>query len=385
MKLDTENKYVKISIHAFLVIASAIVLWACINNLSYLKGVFGSVVKVIKPFIYAFVIAYIFNYPYKRILRLFDKIKTKKPIKKGFKVTVAIIVSYVVLLSALGLFVYLIVPVIVNAIVGLLDSAPEYVDNFRIGAEKWITSYLLKFDIPAHTITEILDNIVKEVSSGFDLQNGVKAIASFIVSTSVELKNFALGIIISIYLLVDKNRFIMTGKKLVYTSLGQKKGDRVLEVLRFTDNTIGGYIIAKVADSLIIGFICYICMIILKLDYAVLIAVIVGITNVIPFFGPFIGAIPSILLLLSINPWQALIFTILIFVIQQFDGNILGPRLLGDSTGIRAVYVVFAVIVGGGLFGIIGMFIGVPLFAVMYTLAAEYINEKIKQKNIKID
>ena len=177
----------------------------------------------------------------------------------------------------------------------------------------------------------------------------------------------------------------MTGKKIVYSSFGQKKGDRILEVLRFTDNTFGGYIIAKVIDSLIIGFICYIAMIILRLDYAVLISVIVGITNVIPFFGPFIGAIPSILLLLASNPWQALIFTILILVIQQFDGNVLGPRLLGDSTGIRAVYVVFAVIVGGGLFGIVGMFIGVPLFAVIYTLLAENINEKIKQKNIKID
>lgn len=385
MKLDTESKYVKISIHAFLVIASAIILWALVNNLSYLKGLLGSVVKVIKPFIYAFVIAYIFNYPYKRLLRLFDKIKTKKPIKRGFKVTVSIIITYSVLLSALGLFVYMVVPVIVNAIMGLLESAPAYIEKFRTGTEKWIISYLLKFDIPSSAITEIFDSVIDEISSGLTLQSGIKTVASFMVSMSVEIKNFALGLIISIYLLVDKNRFIVTGKKLVYASLGQKKGDRTLEVLRFTDNTIGGYIIAKVVDSLIIGFICYIAMSILKLEYAVLISVIVGITNVIPFFGPFIGAIPSILLLLSVNPWQALIFTILILVIQQFDGNVLGPRLLGDSTGIRAVYVVFAVIVGGGLFGVVGMFIGVPLFAVLYSLSAEYINEKLNKKDIKID
>ena len=385
MKLDTESKYVKISIHAFLVIAAAIILWACINNLSYLKDMFGSVIKVIKPFIYAFVIAYIFNYPYKRLLKLFDKIKTKKPLKKGIKVTFAIIISYTVLLSALGLFMYLIVPVIVNAVMGLLESAPKYVENISAEAEKWIVAYLLKFDIPAHTITEILDSVVKEISSGLDLQDWIKTVASFLVSMSVEVKNFALGIIISIYLLVDKNRFIITGKKLVYVLFGQEKGNRTLEVLRFTDNTIGGYIIAKVVDSLIIGIICYISMIIFNLEYSILISVIVGITNVIPFFGPFIGAIPSILLLLSINPWQALIFAVLILVIQQFDGNILGPRLLGDSTGIRAVYVVFAVIVGGGLFGIVGMFIGVPLFAVLYSLSAEYINEKLNKKDIKID
>ena len=385
MKFDTENKYVRISIHSFLVLASAIILWALINNLPYLRGVFGSVIKVIKPFIYAFVIAYIFNYPYKRLLRLFDKIKTKKPIPKGLKVTVAIIVTYTVLLAALGLFVYLLVPVIVNAVMGLLESAPAFIENFSAEAEKWIISYLLKFDIPSSTITEILNSFVEEVSSEFDLQSWIKAVAAFMISTSVEIKNFALGLIISIYLLVDKNRFIVSGKKLIYAFLGQKKGDRMLEVLRFTDNTFGGYIIAKVVDSLIIGFICYIAMALLRLDYAVLISVIVGITNVIPFFGPFIGAIPSILLLLSVNPWHALIFTILILVIQQFDGNVLGPRLLGESTGIRAVYVVFAVIVGGGLFGVVGMFIGVPLFAVLYSLGAEYINEKINKKNIKID
>jgi len=385
VKLDTENKYVKISIHAFCVVAAAIILWVCLNNLGFLRGTLDSVVSVIKPFIYAFVIAYIFNYPYKRLLRLFDKIKTKKPIRKGIKVTLAIIISYTVLLSLLGLFVYLVVPVIVNAVMALVETAPKMLESFRHEAEKWVVTYLLKFDIPAHTISEILDGVAQEVSSGFDLQSWLKAVASVIVSTSVEIKNFVLGLIISIYFLVDKNRFIMTGKKLIYVIFGQQKGDRTLEVLRFTDNTFGGYIIAKVVDSVIIGFICYITMNIFRLEYAVLISVIVGLTNIIPFFGPFIGAIPSILLLLSVNPWQSLIFSILILIIQQFDGNVLGPRLLGDSTGIRAVYVVFAVIVGGGLFGIIGMFIGVPLFAVGYTLIAEYINEKIEQKNIKLD
>ena len=136
---------------------------------------------------------------------------------------------------------------------------------------------------------------------------------------------------------------------------------------------------------MIIGLLCYLGMLLLRLDYAVLISVIVGITNIIPFFGPFIGAIPSALLLLMVNPWQALVFVIFIIVLQQFDGNFLGPKLLGDSTGIRAIYVVFAVIVGGGLFGFIGMFIGVPFFAVIYSLFSEYINHKLERKNVKIE
>ncbi len=385
MKLDTENKYVKISLCAFSVVAASIFLWACVNHINYITGAFGAVIDVIKPFIYAFVIAYIFNYPYKKFMKLFDKIKTKKPVRRGVKVAVSIILTYVLLLSALSVFMYLVVPTIVNAVMGLLELAPAYLEQTMASVERWIVSYLLKFDIPAQTITEIMNSIVKELSAGFDLQTSVKNIASFVISASVGIKNFALGVIISIYLLADKHRFVVTGKKLLYSAAGQKKGDRILEVLSFTDKTFGGYIIAKVLDSIIIGFICYIGMLILKLDYAVLISVIVGITNVIPFFGPFIGAIPSILLLLTVNPWQALVFTIFILVLQQFDGNILGPRLLGESTGIRAVYVVFAVIVGGGLFGVIGMFVGVPFFAVAYALFSEFVNEKIKQKNIKID
>ncbi|MBQ2897657.1 MAG: AI-2E family transporter [Clostridia bacterium] len=385
MKLNTENTYVKISLYAFFVVAAGIVLWACVNNVSRIAGVLATMVDVIKPFIYGFVIAYIFNYPYKKFTMLFEKIKTKKPIRRGIKVTICIVCTYVLLLSALSLFVYIVVPIIVNALVGLLELAPGYIDNIRYSVEKWLAAYLLRFDIPSHTIVEIMDSIVEEITKGFDLQESVKSIASFVVTMSVGVKNFLLGVIISIYLLVDKHRFIVTGKKLLYSVVGKKKGDRVLEVLSFTDKTFGGYIIAKAADSAIIGFICYIGMRILKLDYAVLISVIVGITNVIPFFGPFIGAVPSVLLLLTVSPWQALIFVVFILVLQQFDGNVLGPKLLGESTGIRAVYVVFAVIVGGGLFGIVGMFVGVPFFAVVYALISEHINEKIKQMNIKIE
>ncbi len=385
MKLDTENKYVKISLCAFFVVAASIVLWACINNAGRIIGALGMVVDIIKPFIYGFVIAYIFNYPYKKFMNLFDKIKTKKPIKRGLKVAVCLVLTYVLLLSGLSLFMYLVVPMIVNALMELLELVPGYVESARIETERWLASYLLRFNIPSTTIVEIMDSIVKEVSKGFDWHTSVRSVASFIVSMSVEVKNFLLGVIISIYLLVDKNRFVVTGKKLLYSVVGKKKGDRVLDVLSFTDKTFGGYIIAKVVDSLIIGFICYVGMNILRLDYAVLISVIVGITNVIPFFGPFIGAIPSILLLLAISPWQAFVFAIFVLVLQQFDGNILGPKLLGESTGIRAVYVVFAVIVGGGLFGFIGMFVGVPLFAVTYALISEAINEKIKSMDIKIE
>lgn len=384
MKIDTESKYVKISVYVFLVVAASIVLWACVNNLRVITGILGTLVDTLKPFIYAFVIAYIFNYPYKKFTKLFGKIKTKRPIKHGLKVAICLVLTYVLLLSVLSFFMYLVVPIIVNALLELLELAPGYVDSLRQAVERWLTSYLLRFNIPSQTIVEIMNNIVKEISQEFNLQSSVKSVASFVVSMSVGIKNFLLGVIISIYLLVDKHRFVVTGKKLLYSLAGKKKADRVLEVLSFTDKTFGGYIIAKVVDSAIIGFICYIGMMILKLDYAVLISVIVGITNVIPFFGPFIGAIPSILLLLAISPWQALVFAIFILVLQQFDGNILGPKLLGEYTGIRAVYVVFAVIVGGGLFGIIGMFIGVPLFAVAYALVSEYINERIKQMDLEI-
>ena len=234
-------------------------------------------------------------------------------------------------------------------------------------------------------IYDMLNKAGEYISNNFSITDMFSNLLNFTLNLSVKLKNLVLGLIVSVYFLLDKDKFRRSGKKLLYAAVPEKKGDKILSILHFTDRTFGGFIVSKLIDSFIIGVLNYLFMIIMGLDYAVLISVLIGVTNVIPFFGPFIGGIPSVLLLLLVNPWDALVFGIFIIILQQFDGNFLGPKLMGNSMGIRAVFVVFAVIVFGGLFGFFGMFIGVPVFVVAYTLLTEAVAERLKQKNIKIE
>ncbi len=384
-KLDTQHKYFKISLWSFLTIGSLIVLYLVLKNITSFGSGLSKLTDVLMPFLYGYVIAYVLNYPYSWLLKKTRRIKIKKNISEFGAKLIAVTVTFIVFLVVFIAFFYIVVPQIVNAIMGLTSILPVYAEILREEAENIFASYLLKFNISGEDINKILTSVSGQLFESFNLTSIMKNFADILLKMSVGIKNMLMGIIISIYLLIDKERFINTGKKLLYCIFNVENTNKILEVLRFTDKTFGGFIIAKVVDSAIIGIICYVGMTLLKLEYAVLISVIVGVTNIIPFFGPFIGAVPSALLLLLVSPWQCLIFIIFIIVLQQFDGNILGPKLLGDSTGIRAIYVVFAVLVGGGLFGFVGMFIGVPFFAVVYALTSRFVNNKLKSRNIDVE
>jgi predicted PurR-regulated permease PerM len=206
-----------------------------------------------------------------------------------------------------------------------------------------------------------------------------------IITIFKSLLNFIIGIIISIYLLVDKERFIAQAKKVLYAFLTRERANNFINNLRYSDKIFGGFISGKIIDSLIIGVLCYIGMLVLRLPYSVLIAVLVGITNIIPYFGPFIGAIPSAFFILMIDPKKCLVFVIFILILQQFDGNILGPKILGDSTGLNSFWVIFSITVFSGLFGILGMFIGVPVFAVIYAAFKTLINKRLEIKHMPVE
>ena len=180
----------------------------------------------------------------------------------------------------------------------------------------------------------------------------------------------------------SKETLIAQLKKALYAILKKETAQNLVRFARESHKIFSGFVNGKLLDSLIIGILCFIGMSIIGFEFTMLISFIVCCTNVIPFFGPFLGAIPSILILLMVNPWQALWFAIFVFVLQQLDGNVIGPKILGDSTGLPALWVMFAILVGGGIFGIIGMFIGVPLFSVLYTLVKEYVEERLDQKQI---
>lgn len=384
-KIDTQHKYFRISLWSFLTVGALIVLYLTLTHINSFGSGISKLTDVLMPFLYGYVIAYVLNYPYSWFLKKTRRIKIKKQISEFGAKIIAVTVTFIIFLVVLVTFFYIVVPQIVNAIMGLTSILPVYAEILREESESFFASYLLKFNISGEDVNKILASISNQLFESFNLTSIMRNFADILIKMSVGIKNMVMGIIISIYFLFDKERFINTGKKLLYCIFNVENTDKILDVLRFTDKTFGGFIIAKVLDSAIIGIICYIGMTLLKLEYAVLISVIVGVTNIIPFFGPFIGAVPSALLLLIISPWQCLVFIIFVIVLQQFDGNILGPKLLGDSTGIRAVYVVFAVLVGGGLFGFVGMFVGVPFFAVVYALTGRFVNNKLKARNIDVE
>ena len=213
----------------------------------------------------------------------------------------------------------------------------------------------------------------------------VKTLSLSVLGILKALWNFIIGFIISIYVLGSKEKFAGQAKKIVYALFDRKAGNEVISNFRFIHDTFIGFIGGKIVDSIIIGIICFVCTNIIGTPYAILVSVIIGVTNVIPFFGPWIGGAPSALLVLMVDPLQALYFIILILIIQQFDGNILGPKILGDSTGLSGFWVIFSITIFGGLFGVLGMVVGVPIFAVFYAGVKSVINNMLRRKELPTD
>ena len=211
---------------------------------------------------------------------------------------------------------------------------------------------------------------------------GVANIANLSVQIGGVVFDIVIAIVLSVYIMYSKETLIAQLKKAIYAVFKKETSSNLVRFARESHRIFSGFINGKLIDSLIIGILCFIGMSLIDFEFTMLISFIVGCTNVIPFFGPFLGAIPSVLILLMVDPWQAFWFAIFVFVLQQLDGNVIGPKILGDSTGLPALWVMFAILVGGGIFGIIGMFIGVPAFAVIYKFTKEYLENKLKEKNL---
>ncbi len=210
-------------------------------------------------------------------------------------------------------------------------------------------------------------------------------ISQGVIVTLRTLLNILIGVIVCVYFLNSKETFKAQARKTILATMSKKRSDSFMEFAYFANRTFGGFINGKLIDSLIIGILCFILMSILKLPYTVLVSTIVGVTNFIPFFGPFIGAIPSAIIICFSSPIQAVYFLIMILGLQQFDGNILGPKILGETTGLASFWVMFAIIVGGGLFGFLGMVLGVPVFAMIYYYGSRYIENRLKKKKLPVE
>lgn len=354
-------------------------------NLKRVSGILSSVSDILRPFIIAAIFAYIVNGPMMFFERLFGRLTDKKKPRPVLKRVLAIIAAWVASLAVLVLFFVIIVPDVKISITTLINNLPSYFESLKAFivalAEKYQLdiSYLnsfMNFQVTADGIMEIIDKYSDALIP--QLAN----IANISVQIGSFIADVIIAIIISVYLLFSKETLIAQLKKVLYALFSRRFVDGTVRVARETHRTFSGFINGKLLDSLIIGILCFIGMSILKYEYALLISFIVGVTNVIPFFGPMFGAVPSVLLLLMIDPWHALWFAVFIFALQQLDGNVIGPKILGDSTGLPALWVMFAILVGGALWGVAGMFVGVPLFAVIYRFSKEIFENLLKKKNM---
>ena len=276
------------------------------------------------------------------------------------------------------LLLIIIIPQVVNSVTSLINTLPDKLNY----AASWLEETLKEDTVVANYITEnyimLKDTAIEWISNELipnmqNIQNILAGVGIQIWNSVMFLKNLLIGLIIAVYLLASRKKFAVQGKMVLYSIVKTKWADKILTELKYADNTFVGFINGKILDSAIIGVICYVCCLIFKFPNAMLVSVIVGVTNIIPFFGPFIGAIPSALLIFIESPLKSLWFLIFIVVLQQVDGNIIGPKILGNSTGLSSFWVLFSILVFGGLWGFVGMVIGVPLFAVIYDIAKKLV------------
>ena len=393
MKFKFDKKYLYWGITAFLVIAAGILFYYILFHGSSLSSGLNSFIGISMPIIDGFVLAYLMTPILNKIEKCIIKplyVKAKLPMTPKNKRRIrglSILATIVLILVVLYEFFGLIIPEVVRSIQSIIFQFPIYINNLS----NWAMG-LLKNN---PDLEEVVDALINQYSSKIldyvnsnllpNINGLVRTLSSSVFGVFKALWNFVIGFIISIYVLGSKEKFAGQAKKIAYALFDRKAGNEVISNFRFIHSTFIGFIGGKIVDSIIIGVICFICTTIIGTPYAILVSVIIGVTNVIPFFGPWIGGVPSALLVLMVDPIQALYFIILIMVIQQFDGNILGPKILGDSTGLSGFWVIFAITIFGGLFGVLGMVVGVPIFAVFYAAVKASVNKMLRKKNLPTD
>lgn len=349
------------------------------RNWNSIAGLFSTINKGLAPFVWGFVIAFI-CVPLRRIIETKWLAHTNlKPHTKRVIGVVGTMAAFAVVLIS---FFAILTPQLLSSIETLVSSLDTYLDQFEAFLQGLAQNNASLLDI----VQKALDAVTRMLQN---MLNGTEGILNMILNYSVSVVtnvlNFFIGVIIAIYLLLDSERWKRQLKQVLYAALSKEAAGGIVYFLRLCQRMLNNFIFGKALDSLIIGVVCGIVCAIMRLPYTPLIAFIIGITNMIPVFGPFIGAIPCIFILLMINPVQALEFTVFILVLQQVDGNILGPRILGDQMGLPALWVMFAILLGGQLWGVVGMFLGVPVFSVFYVLIRDYVKRRLREKRLRID
>lgn len=399
-KVRSENEKADIRKYAVIAVVTFLTFCCCSLFFFFLYRYHGfaaywqKLMKILQPVIMGFIVAYLLN-PVMMVLEkrlyalLVKKVKEERKARRMAR-TLGTLGAILFLLLIIFLLLYMMIPELIKSIQNVMVNVPEELNGFTNWMETALaeegpwSEWMATFGIDLASFADYLESML----SGQILPQ-VKTYLTYLVSITTGvisavkmLFNFIIGLVIALYLLMSKETFIGQGKKIVYAVLPVKLGNIVIHVMRVTNQMFGGFISGKILDSAIIGVICYVGLICMQMPYSLLVAVIVGVTNVIPFFGPFIGAVPGVILIALADPIKGLYFLIFVLALQQVDGNIIGPKILGDSTGLSSFWVVFAILVGGGLFGFMGMLLGVPTFAVIYYLLREIVAYVLRRRRL---
>lgn len=391
--------YAKSGITAFLVILTGIVCFFVFLRFDKIASAIGEIFEILSPIIYGLVLAFLMN-PIVKKVEKWIKPLTMKVLKKEERAHktargIGILAGIVVVLAIIVALFNMIIPELYKSVRDLVVTLPDQIKD-------WVkfVSDIIETDT---NVGKMLNTVVVESSAALqkwvetdllewvqkDLLSSTNAIVTGLTTGVISVVNVVMdiliGIIVSIYVLFSKETFARQSKKVMYAMMKPRTANNILHIAKKSNETFTGFIVGKIIDSAIIGVLCFIGVSILKMPYALLVSVIVGVTNVIPVFGPYIGAVPSAILILIVDPLKGLYFIIFIILLQQLDGNVIGPKILGNSTGLSAFWVMFSILVFGGLFGIVGMIIGVPTFAVIYYVVKMYIQERLEKKNLPTD
>lgn len=390
-KKESWDHYVKVGVTAFFTVASCITFFFVLYRFDAISAFIGEILKSGEPVIIGLVLAYLLM-PTKRTIEKFvygllRKKKIKKEKAKHIAKYIAITGSVLFLFVIIAVLIAILVPALLTSIFGLIEAMPRYIESFV----EWIEDTGLADSSAALMIGDAITSLTSELQTWAKneilplVQEYLGQITSGVLAVVKAILNFIIGIIVLVYVMSIQETLTGQCKKIIYAIFPAKKGNIIIDTVRKSNEIFGGFVTGKIIDSAIIGVIAYIGCMIMQTPSALLVAFIVGITNVIPFFGPFIGAIPSILLVLIQSPIHALYLAIFILVLQQVDGNIIGPKILGDSTGLSSFWVLTSILIAGGLFGFFGMLLGVPTFAVIYYIVQQIITYRMEKKNLSTD
>ena len=389
----------------FLTVAMCILFFFVVFRFDDLRKYTGVVVKILMPFIYGGVIAYLlapvcgwFEGHLAELANLDKKPEqTAEKYRKFFK-GISILLSLLAFCLIIYALVAMLVPQVINSILLLIEAMPGYIQTVSDWIEKLVQDNPVMLSYVEQYSADIMDSVQNFAKTNIlpNINNIISGVSASLWTMVTMVKNLGIGLIVAVYLLNSRKIFRRQMKLVIHALLPYKeypvredgkqkeqRADWVIREIHILNEYLGGFIKGKLVDSLIIGVICMVFTACTNMPYAVLISVVIGVTNIIPFFGPFIGAIPSAVLILMVSPIQCVYFVIFVIILQQFDGNILGPKILGNTTNLSSFWVLFAILLFGGLFGIVGMVIGVPVFAFIYQLIRGWIIDRLEEQKLQ--